>query len=74
MEELLRELDTEILAFENICKELGQKKTGTMKPEIKPKPILVMKKDKPKTLPKPKLGQRPSVKFLTEETECGTEV
>ena len=74
MEEALRELETEILEFEKICKELGQTKAGTMKPELKPKPILVTRKEKPKTLPKPKLGFKSSVKFSTEETEDGTEV
>ena len=74
MEEALRELETEILEFEKICKELGQTKAATMKSELKPKPILVKIKGKPKTLPKPKLGFKSSLKFSTEETEDGTEV
>ena len=79
MEQVLRDLDKEILAFQNICQQLQQGSVAGPaqpgKPEIKPKPILVMKKEKPKILPKPKLALKSSVRFLAQEdTEGGTEV
>ena len=82
MEQVLRDLDKEILAFQNICQQLQQGSVaapaqpgGSGKPEIKPKPILVMKKEKPKILPKPKLALKSSVRFSAQEdTEGGTEV
>ena len=77
MRQVLNDLHNEILAFQNICKELEQgRQTGEhKKPEIKPKPILVKKNEKPKIPPKPKLELKSSVRFLAqEETDGGTEV
>ena len=73
MEEVLRDLELEIQEFENICHELGDRKIRIEKPEVKLKPILV-KKEKPTILPKPKLGLKTSVSASSEETFEGTEV
>ena len=48
------------------------------KPEIKPKPILMKKGEKPKTLPKPKIppkvAPKPNVHFKAQLSDGGTEV
>ena len=48
------------------------------RPELKPKPILIKKGEKPKTLPKPKIppkvAPKPNVHFRAQQSEGGTEV
>ena len=52
--------------------------TPPEKPEIKPKPILVKRGEKPKTLPKPKIppkvAPKPNVQFRKQISDGGTEV
>ena len=65
MEEALKGLEAEIAAFEDVFKDLS---TGNMKQEtpdvnLKPKSILLTKKEKPKVPPKPKITIKPAVKF-----------
>ena len=51
---------------------------SALRPELKPKPILMKKGEKPKTLPKPKIppkvAPKPNVHFRAQQSEGGTEV
>ena len=52
--------------------------TLPLRPELKPKPILIKKGEKPKTLPKPKIppkvAPKPNVHFRAQQSDGGTEV
>merc|ERR1712012_48643 len=82
MDAVLRDLETEISRFEQICAELSNIKheydwenvnrIDTQKPQLKPKPII--KKERPKVPPKPKLVSTLTRLAPSEESPEGTEV
>ena len=65
MEEVLKELEAEIAAFEDVFKDLNTGNMKQKKPDVNPKPksILSTKKEKPKVPPKPKITIKQAVKF-----------
>merc|ERR1712192_313939 len=89
MDEVLKFLEEEIQSFEKLFEELNERKSGNhvatdihtalpLRPELKPKPILIKKGEKPKTLPKPKIppkvAPKPNVHFRAQQSDGGTEV
>jgi len=92
MDDVLKFLEEEIQSFEKLFAELNGRtpqveppqdldsaEPSKVKPEIKPKPILMKKGEKPKTLPKPKVGPKvapkPTVHFPSPPyADGGTEV
>ena len=72
-----------------IISQISERKSGApvateihtalpLRPELKPKPILIKKGEKPKTLPKPKIppkvAPKPNVHFRAQQSDGGTEV
>merc|ERR1719397_2426692 len=85
MDEVLKFLEEEIQSFEKLFEELNERKSGgdhvateihsalPLRPELKPKPILIKKGEKPKTLPKPKIppkvAPKPNVHFRAQQSD-----
>ena len=93
-EKLFEELNGELLislhnSRREIISQISERKSGApvateihtvlpLRPELKPKPILIKKGEKPKTLPKPKIppkvAPKPNVHFRAQQSDGGTEV